>query len=102
MECSYAPAFNTALLGMEFPLMEPLQEQQFLEVGPTQLSRQRSDNLFLRKRLSKLHHPPQILVCEASANLAHQLSRQCGDNWLTVGSTFVPEDFPQDPVPDPP
>jgi hypothetical protein len=101
-ERSYAPAFDTAHLGIEFPLMGPIHGQQFLEVGPTQLSRQRSDNLFIRRRLCKLHHPPQILVCEASAKLAHQLSRQCSDNLLTVGCSFILEDFPQDSVPNPP
>ncbi len=53
-----------------------------------------------REGLCKLHHPPQILVREASAKLAHQLSRQCSDNLLSVGCSFVPENIPQDSIPD--
>jgi hypothetical protein len=82
--------------------MWPHQGQQLFNVGPTQLSRHRSDNLFVRERLGKLHHPPQIFVCEASAKLAHQLSRQCSDNLLPIASSFISENFPQDSIPDPP
>jgi hypothetical protein len=82
--------------------MGPREGQQFFEVRPSQLSRQRSDNLFVWKCLCKLHHSPQILVREASTELTHQLSRQCSDNLLSVGSSFIPEDFPQDSIPDPP
>jgi hypothetical protein len=31
-----------------------------------------------------------------------QLSRQCGDNLLSVGCSFVPQGLPQDSIPNPP
>jgi hypothetical protein len=44
----------------------------------------------------------QILVREASAKLAHQLSRQCSDNLLPVGGSLVSENLAKDSIPDPP
>jgi hypothetical protein len=71
-------------------------------VGPAQLSPQRGDNCFIRKRFRKLHHPVEILLFKASTKFTDQLSRQRGDNLVSVFSTLVPEYLPQDSFPDPP
>jgi hypothetical protein len=54
------------------------------------------------QHICKLHHSSQILVREASAKLAHQLSRQCSDNLLPVGGSLVSENLAKDSIPDPP
>jgi hypothetical protein len=86
MECSYAPAFNTALFGMEFPLMEPLQEQQFLEVGPTQLSRQRSDSVATISSSGNASLNCIILRRFLSAKPLPNSLTNCRDSVATIGS----------------
>jgi hypothetical protein len=39
---------------------------------------------------------------QAAAEVGYQLSGQRGDNLLSIGGSFVPENFPQDSVPDSP
>jgi hypothetical protein len=56
------------------------------------------DNCFIRECFSELHHSTEVFVFEPPAKLAHQLSRQRGDNLLSVGCSFVPQDLPQDSV----
>jgi hypothetical protein len=71
-------------------------------VGPAQLSPQRGDNCFVGERLRKLHHPVKIFLFKASAEVGYQLSRQRGDNLLSIRSAFVPQDLAQDSIADPP
>jgi hypothetical protein len=52
--------------------------------------------------LGKLHHPAQIFLAEAWAMLVNQLSCQRYDNLLAVRSSFLAENFIDDPFADPP
>jgi hypothetical protein len=76
--------------------------QQSDEMGPTQLSYQRYDNLFLGKDLGKLHHPAQIFLAEAWAMLVNQLSCQRYDNLLAVHGSFLAQNLIDDPFADAP
>jgi hypothetical protein len=66
-------------------------------MSPAQLSYQRYDNFLLGKDFGKLHHPAQILLAKAGAELLNQLSRQRYDNLLTVGGPLFAENFVDDP-----
>jgi hypothetical protein len=102
MKCADAPPLDTTHLGVELALMRSSQREKLSEVRPTQLSPQCGDNCFIGEYFSKLHHSTEVLVFEPTTELAHQLSRQRGDNLLAVGCSFVPQDLPQDSVADPP
>jgi hypothetical protein len=65
-------------------------------MSPAQLSYQRYDNFLLGKDFGKLHHPAQILLAKAGAELLNQLSRQRYDNLLTVGGPLFAENFVDD------
>src|SRR5260370_26146786 len=59
---THAPAFDPGHLRVEFPLEGLTEGQERAEVGPTQLSRQRRDNLLLGKQLGKLNHSAEVLL----------------------------------------
>jgi hypothetical protein len=49
-----------------------------------------------------LHHPAQVLLAKARAELLRQLSRQRYDNLLTVGGPLLAQNFIDDPFTDAP
>jgi hypothetical protein len=99
MKRSNAPRFDATHLSVKFTLMRFGEGQELSEGRPTQLSPQRGDNCFVGKRFRKLHHPVKVFLFKASAEVGYQLSRQRGDNLLSVGCSFIPQDFPQDSIP---
>jgi len=88
-EGSNAPAFHAAHLGIKFPLQLLLERQQLTEVRPTQLLRQRRNNLLVRKRLHKLHHARQVGRVKAAAKLHDQFLRQRGKNLFPVPGALI-------------
>lgn len=63
------------------------------EVGPSQLSQQRRDNLCAGKHLGELEHPSQILLAEAMPTAGLQLSPHRCDNLRAVFGTPAPENL---------
>jgi hypothetical protein len=88
-EGSNAPALHAAGFGIKFPLQRLLERQQLTEVRPTQLLRQRRNNLFIWKRLSKFHHAGKIGCVKAAAKLSDQFLRQRGKNLFTISAALV-------------
>ncbi len=69
---------------------------------PAQLLRQCRNNLFLRKRLGKLHHAGEVRHLEAAAELPHQILRHRGKDLLPVPGTLSPQNIAADAVAHPP
>ena len=64
------------------------------------MSRQRRDNVSVKKNLSKLHHSPEGLFGETLAILGRQLRGQCLDNLLPIVGPFVPKHVLSNPFSD--
>lgn len=71
-------------------------------MGPAQLCTQCVHNLQLGENLGKPDHIEEVPPSEALTEFANQLSRQCGDNFLSVLSPFIPKHFRLDALSDPP
>src|SRR3984885_15602341 len=93
---SNSPAPHGAHFGIKFPLQRLLQRQQLTELRPTQLLRQRRNNLFIWKRLSKFHHAGKIGCVKAAAKLSDQFLRQRGKNLFTISAALVLENITPD------
>jgi hypothetical protein len=84
-ECADAPPLDPAHLGVELAVEVGLQRDDLDEVAPTQLSRQRRDNLGVGEDLSEADHAGQVALAEALAILGGQFCRQRRQNLLAVG-----------------
>src|SRR5258708_14550233 len=80
----YAPILVTAHLNVVFTLQWVFEGDQRDQVGPAQLSYQRYDNLLIRKRGGKLHHPAKVLFRKTTAVILHQLDRQASQDFFAV------------------
>src|SRR6185369_9468288 len=68
-----APPLNAAHFRVEITFQGRVQWDDFDEMAPTQLSRQCRDNWLVRKSLGKLDHPPNSLLCVATAKFGRQV-----------------------------
>jgi hypothetical protein len=85
-----APALGPAHLGVEFPLQPVFDGDQFHEMAPTQLSRQRRDNLFFGEHICELHHPPQPFVREPVACFVLLLRLPISNSWFLAWAGVTP------------
>jgi hypothetical protein len=102
-QLAHAPALFDALLGVKTARGRSLDRQQDHHVTPTQLSRQRRDNLGLREGRSKLHHAQQILDLKTTSKFLSQLATQAGHELAAILRTFTAQHLggqalPQAPV----
>ena len=99
-QCTGAPSFDPAHLGIKVALERIIQVDEGLEVRPAQFSPQRGDNLGIGERFREANHVAQRFLTEASSKLRLQLSLQCGDNFLPIPRTLFLQHFPPDPIAD--
>src|SRR3954453_23185752 len=89
-------------MGIEVTLQGIFDWEQQHEVRPSQLSQQCRDNLLVRERLRKLHHPSQVLLAEAPPEFGRQLPGQRRNNFFTLSCALLLEDVFPNPAPKPP
>ena len=87
-----APALGPAQLGVEIALQGVVRRDELLEVAPSQLSRQCSNNLRVREPLSELDHSRHIGPGPTRSELDGQLLRPCSNNHFPILCPFVFED----------
>jgi hypothetical protein len=95
--CLFVP-LSMGQLRAKVPLEALLQGQQFDEVRPAQLSRQRGDNWLLWEGLRQRDHSRQIAGAESLAELGNQFCRQCRQNLLPIFGPFLFQDVLADSV----
>ncbi|MNT01133.1 hypothetical protein D3C72_1355870 [compost metagenome] len=82
-----APAFDAAQFCVVLALQGRFERQDFDEVAPAQVQRQRGNNLLVRKHLGKLHHAAQAAQAAQAERLpvlGDQLCRQRRHNLLAI------------------
>lgn len=94
-----APTFHPAHLGVEVALKGLVEVQQRTKVGPTQLSTQCVDNVFIGKNLGKPHHVAQVLRAKAAPVVNGQLLRQRCHDLLTVRRALALQHLGVDTLP---
>ena len=88
----YAHSYSTSLfacLSVDVTFQQVFDGENFDEVTPAQLCRQRRHNSVVRKVLCELQHSNQTSTPESLPVLCRQLRRQCLHNLLTVLRPFV-------------
>nr|WP_238602980.1 hypothetical protein [Fimbriiglobus ruber] len=94
------PSLGAAHFRIELTLELVSKGDDFNEVTPTQLSRQRRDDFSVREHFGKPDHPGQIPGAKSFAELRDQFCRQCRQNFLPVFCPLVPKYFRSDTVAD--
>lgn len=95
-----APALQAAQLGIKFSLERLFEVDELSEVGPTQLSTQRVDNLRVGKDLRKTNHVEQVDPAKTRAEFNGQGSTERVDDLFAVLGALFFQEIGADPVAD--